>query len=118
MTDSTTIAASVARCRHGAPATNSSITAITMYTRPEPRSGWAITNIAGISAASITRAVVSRSRSARERSTSRAARATISSTLPSSEAWKEKNGKLIARCAPLLACPAPSTARMLTIRAP
>ena len=34
-----------------------------------------------------------------------AASATISSTLPSSEAWKEKNGKLIARCAPLLACP-------------
>ncbi len=85
---------------------------------PEPRSGWAITNIAGTSAAIITRAVVSRSRRRRERSTTKADSARIRSTLPSSEAWKEKNEKLIARVEPCAACPTPSTARMLSIRAP
>ena len=85
-----------------------------MYTMPEPRSGWAITNIAGTSAAIITRTVVSRSRSDRERSTTNADSETISSTLPSSEAWKEKKAKLIARVEPRAACPSASTARMLT----
>ncbi len=53
----------------------------------------------------------------RERSTTNADSATISSTLPSSEAWKENSGKLIARCAPCAECPRPSTARMLSISA-
>ena len=86
-----------------------------MYTIPEPRSGWAITNIAGTSAASITRAVVSRSRRRRARSTTNADSARISSTLPSSEPWNEKNGRLIARWEPLVEWPAARTARMLNI---
>jgi hypothetical protein len=45
-----------------------------------------MTNMAGTSAAIITRTVVSRSRSRLERSTSSAESARISSTLPSSEA--------------------------------
>ncbi len=89
-----------------------------MYTSPEPRSGWAITNIVGTSAAISTRTVVSRSRSRRERSTMNADSARISRILPISEAWKENSGKLIARCAPLAECPRPSTARMLNISAP
>ena len=47
----------------------STANAITMYTRPEPRSGWAITSIAGTSAPSITCTVRSRARSRRPRST-------------------------------------------------
>ena len=84
---------------------------------PEPRSGWAITNIAGTSAASITRTVVSRSRSRRDRSTTNADSERIKNTLPSSDAWKEKNGRAIARWAPCALWPAASTARMLSIRA-
>ncbi len=65
-----------------------------MYTMPEPRSGWAITSIAGISAAIITCAVVvARSLARRERSTNSAESTTSSSTLPISDAWKENSGK-------------------------
>ena len=106
-------ATSAVSWRQEVPATNSRAKAIVTYTMPEPRSGWAITSVAGISAPSITRAVVSRSRRRLPRSTTYADSAMISSTLPSSEAWKEKNGRLIARCAPWAERPSANTAKML-----
>ncbi len=59
-----------------------------------------MTSIAGISASSSTRAVDSRSRRRRERSTTTAERNRINSTLPISDAWKENSGRLIARVEP------------------
>jgi len=54
----------------------------------------------------------------RERSTTTAARVMTSSTLPSSEAWKEKNGSWIARCAPFAVAPSARTARIDVISSP
>ena len=118
VSDSTISATSAVSWRQEVPATNSSVNAMTTYTMPEPRSGWAITSIAGTSAPSITRAVVSRSRRRRTRSTTNEASASTSSTLPSSDAWKEKKGRLIARCAPCAAWPSANTARMPQISIP
>ena len=63
-----------------------------MYTRPDPRSGWAMTSIAGNSASSMILLVVSRSPSRRMRSTTKADSVTMSRILPSSEVWISKKG--------------------------
>ncbi len=77
------------------------------------------TNIAGTSATSMTLAVVSSSRRRLDRLTTKADKARIKSTLPSSDAWKEKSGNSIARWAPnAVLWPSASTARMLRIKAP
>ena len=82
---------------------------IARYTSPEPRSGCATTMIAGISASSITRLVVSRSCRRLIRSITNADRARIRSTFPSSEGWKRKNGSSIQRREPRAAAPSRNT---------
>jgi hypothetical protein len=77
-----------------------------------------MTSAAGISASSITRAVVSRSCSRRTRSTMNADSARTSRTLPSSDAWNEKNGSWIARREPRATDPSIITSTMLAIRKP
>ena len=62
--------------------------------------------MAGISASSMMRLVVSRSPSRRMRSTTKAASVTISSTLPSSEVWSWKKPSSIARLDPRVTDPA------------
>ena len=78
-----------------------------------PRSGWAITNNVGTSASSMIRDVVWRSLMYRSRSSTNADSASTSSTLPSSEGWKRKNGSSIQRREPRVAPPSAST---VTIR--
>ena len=73
---------------------------------------------AGTSASRTMIAVVSRSRSRRERSTTKPASATTSSTLPSSDGWIWKNGRSIARREPRATEPKPRTATMRTSMAP
>ena len=71
-----------------------------------------MTSNAGTSANNMTRAVVSRSRSRRSRSTTKADRARIKSSLPSSAGWNEKKGRLSARLEPRAAVPRASTTRI------
>ena len=89
--------------------------AMVMYTKPVPRSGWAMTSIAGTSASSMIRLVVSRSPSRRMRSTTKADSVSTSSTLPSSEVCSWKKPRSMARLEPRVTEPAANTATIPTI---
>ena len=71
-----------------------------------------MTSAAGTRPASITRAVVSRSPTRRMRSTMKADSARMIRTLPSSEAWKVKNDRSIARREPRATDPSAVTSRI------
>ena len=103
---------SAAKWVHFVPATKSSASAMVTYTMLVPRSGWAITNSVGRRARSMIREVVSRSPRRRSRSMMKADRASISSTLPSSEGWKRKNESSIQRRDPRVAPATPSTSKI------
>ena len=78
-----------------------------------------MTSMAGNSASSIIRAVVSRPMPRAMRSTRNAERATTSSSLPSSDGWRLKNGSGIQRLEPRVARGrARSTSRIATIMSP
>ena len=76
-----------------------------------------MTSIAGSSASSMIRAVTSRP-IRRIRSTMKPDSAITSSSLPSSEGWKRKNGSSIQRLEPRVAVARPNTSRIEPISSP
>ena len=76
-----------------------------------------MTSIAGSSASSMIRAVTSRP-ILRMRSTMNPERAMTSSSLPSSDGWKRKNGSSIQRLDPRVALARPTTRRIEPINRP
>ena len=99
-TAATAIAPSAAKWVHLVPATNSTARAIARYTSPEPRSGWPITSIAGISVNSMILLVVSRSSRRLILSTTKPDSDSTSNSFPSSEAWKLMKPSSMARFEP------------------
>ena len=77
-----------------------------------------MTSTAGTSASSIIARRGVAVLQAPERSTTNADSARTSSTLPSSEGWKRKNGKSIQRLDPRVAAPSASTSRIEPIMKP
>ena len=74
-----------------------------------------MTSIAGKMAMSTARLVVSRSPRRRTRSTRKADSDRISSSLPTSEAWKLKKPSSIERCEPRAVAPSSITSRIEAI---